>query len=214
MTSDGALIDWGQEIGIEFDIPAGAVPTGKQLDLCVWPCSAGPFRLPEEYELASPVYLVTPSFKFLCDITLTLYHFCAVESEGDCTDMVFLSSSATPHVEERQEPQYQFRVLSKGRFKPSQPYGSVSLKHFCNTAIGVKKGNCEKAALQRCVLVCCMCLHGGLVTLYTFTIDEPLKKMYAYQVYRKPVVDDMVVFSASLNQPEFFNVSIYSTYRV
>ena len=213
MTSDGALIDWGQEIGIEFDIPAGAVPTGKQLDLCVWPCSAGPFRLPEEYELASPVYLVTPSFEFLCDITLTLYHFCAVESEGDCTDMVFLSSSATPHMEERQEPKYQFRVLSKGRFKPSEPYGSVSLKHFCNTAIGAKKGNCEKSSTTKmCSRVLCV-FTRWISHTYTFTADEPHKKMYAYQVYRKPVVEDMVVFSASLNQPEFFYVSIYSTYR-
>ena len=74
-TSAGVHItSWREEIGVEFDIPPGAVPEGKELELTVWPCSDGPFQLPKDYELASPVFLVSPSFEFSCEIRLTMYH--------------------------------------------------------------------------------------------------------------------------------------------
>ena len=132
VTSEGCHIDWGEEIGIEFTIPPRAVPQGMELDLSVWPCTAGPFQLPEGYELASPVYLISPSFQFSCPITVTMYHYCAVETEEDSGSMAFLSSPTTPHRGEDHTPHYQFRVLGKGTFKPSETYGCISLKHFCN----------------------------------------------------------------------------------
>ena len=139
VTSEGYHVNWGEEIGIEFNIPPGAVPQGKELELSVWPCTAGPFELPEGYELASPVYLITPSFNFLCDITVTMYHFCAVETERDSENMVILSSPAIPCTGKHQQPYYQFKVLGKGTFKPSESCGCITLKHFCNTAIGVRR---------------------------------------------------------------------------
>ena len=140
MTSDGAHIrDWGEEIGIEFDIPPGAVPQGKQLDLSVWPCSAGPFQLPEGYELASPVFLISPSFQFSDEVTLKMHHFYALETKEDCEDMAFLCSPATPSEGENQEPIYQFGVLSKGMFEPFQECGRMALKHFCLSGVGRKR---------------------------------------------------------------------------
>ena len=147
VTSEGCHVNWGEEIGIEFTIPPGAVPQGKELDLSVWPCTAGPFQLPEGYELASPVYLISPSFEFSCPITVTMYHYCVVETEEDSESMAFLSSHTTPHRGEGHTPHrgedhtphYQFRVLGKGSFKPSETYGCISLKHICNAAIGMRR---------------------------------------------------------------------------
>ena len=62
VTLAGGHINWWQEIGVKFDIPPGAVPEGKELDLSVWPCVKGPFQLPIGYELASPIFLISPSF--------------------------------------------------------------------------------------------------------------------------------------------------------
>ena len=137
MTTEGGCISW-KEIGVEFDIPRGAVPEGKSLELSVWPSIAGPFALPDGYDLASPVYLISPTFNFTCNITLRMYHYCSLETEQQCDNMVFISSPTTPNVEQP-HPQYKFRVLSKGSFLPSEPYGCVSLKHFCNLAVGVKR---------------------------------------------------------------------------
>ena len=137
MTTEGGCISW-KEIGVEFDIPRGAVPEGKLLELSVWPSIAGPFALPDGYDLASPVYLISPAFNFTCDITLRMYHYCSLETEQQCDNMVFVSSPASPSVQQP-HPQYKFRVFSKGNFLPSEPYGCVSLKHFCNSAVGVKR---------------------------------------------------------------------------
>ena len=136
VTSEGAHINWEKEIGIGFDIPPSAVPVGRQLDLSVWPCAGGPFLLPEGCEMASPVFLVSPSFEFSCDITMTMHHFCAMETEGNCESMVFLSSPTAPSVGECRDSEYRFRVLNKGTFHPREDYGRVSLKHFCLSMIG------------------------------------------------------------------------------
>ena len=161
ISSKGSHINWKKEIGIEFNIPPGAVPQGKQLDLRVWPCTAGPFQLPEGYELASPVYLISPSFQFSCPITVTMYHYCAMETEEDSESMAFLSSPTTPYTGEGQKPHYQFRVLGKGSFKHSEAYGCISLKHFCNTACGRRKKGSIKGpsgkktkGIKQCVMMC------------------------------------------------------------
>ena len=141
VTSAGVNLKWGEQIGVVFDIPPGAVPRGKRLDLSIWPCSAGPFLLPEGYEPASPVYLITPSFEFSHSITLNIHHFCAVETKEDCKGMAFLSAPVTPHMIEAKQPQYKFSVLKKGEFKPSEEYGQVSLKHLCFITCG-KESKC------------------------------------------------------------------------
>ena len=141
VTSEGAHItDWGKEIGIEFNISPGAVPEGKQLELSVWPCISGPFHLPEGYHPASPVYLITPSFEFSRDITVTMYHYSTVETDDDCKNMAFMSAPATQLTKD-QQPQYVFKVLNTGVFNPADEYGCVSLNHFCLTTIGDSKAH-------------------------------------------------------------------------
>ena len=137
ITYEGGSIQW-KEIGIEFVIPTGAIPEGEQVNLSVWPCTAGPFSLPEEYELASPVYQINPAYEFLHDITMTVHHFFSLTTAEQCDNMAFLSSPKVPYFVE-QKSVYKFKVLSKGNFLPSQSYGSVSLGHFCNVSVGRKR---------------------------------------------------------------------------
>ena len=143
VTSEGASILW-TDIGVEFDIPRGAVPKGEELQLNVWPTMTGPYSLPEDCSLASPVYLINPAFEFLCDITVKIYHFCCLETEQQCEDMFFISSPLIPTVVE-DIPQYKFKVLSKGSFEPSKTYGSVNLKHFCYLSVSKCKRKCSSS---------------------------------------------------------------------
>ena len=147
MTSDGAHIrEWGEEIGIEFDVPPGAVPQGKKLDLSVWPCCNGPFQLPEGYELASPVFLISPSFQFTFDVTLKKHHYSGFTTKKECESIAFLSSPANLQVPERlmltlekgEKPVYKFRVLRNEVYKSFQGFSQISLTHSCLSAIGVK----------------------------------------------------------------------------
>ena len=139
MTPAGGHINWWQEIGLQFDIPPGAVPENKELDLSVWPCIKGPFQLPIGYELASPVFLISPSFQFSSSITLTMGHFSNLATEEDSQRMVFMSAPTTPFVRKTDNSRwYQFGVFRKGVFSPHHEYSQVSLTHFCFASIGRK----------------------------------------------------------------------------
>ena len=162
VTSKGARItDWGKEIGIKFYIPPGAVPEGKQLNLSVWPCISGPFNLPDGYDPASPVYLITPSFKFSQEITVSMYHYSTVKTDDDCKNMTFLSAPVT-QLTKGQQPHYLFKVLKDGVFNAVQEYGCIFLKHFCLTTIGKhRKRSLSKAHSKRhkgryVLVICCI----------------------------------------------------------
>ena len=142
VTSACAHVNWMEEIGVEFDIPPGAVPEGKELDLSVWPCTDGPFTLPDDYELASPVFLVSPSCEFSCGVTLRMYHYSNIDTVEDCQDMFFLSASAISPTQEN--PVYQFKVLGQGIFEPYQNYGQISLTHFCLKTAGRKRRSSKR----------------------------------------------------------------------
>jgi ankyrin repeat protein len=181
VTAAGAHISWREEIGVEFDIPPGAVPADRELELSVWPCCDGPFSLPDDYELASPVFLVSPSFEFSRDISLTMSHFSNLETGEDCEEMVFLSAPATSHMRER--PVYRFRVLGEGDFKPHQNDGRILLTHFCTITTGRKRKKPSE--------------------------NPPSKRMrdnnrYVCQVYRDKEYDDIVLFSAFLHHELYF----------
>ena len=130
VTTDGGKITW-KEIGIEIDIPPGAVPKGKNLHLQVRPCLSGPFVLPKGYQLASPVYLIAPAFEFLQKVKLSIAHFVGLESSSDCDCMTIISSSSSPM--STPKPRYTFKVMNGGIFKKKHNCGFIYLKHFCLT---------------------------------------------------------------------------------
>ena len=211
MTSEGAHItSWKEEIGVEFDIPRGAVPEGKKLELSVWPCCDGPFQLPKDYELASPVFLVSPSFQFSCEITLTLYHFSNLETEEDCEEMVFLSASVTSLCKQEKSV-YQFKVLRQGSFGPRQKYGQISLTHFCPIGAGHKRRK-RKAPESSSNASSSKRKKGEIGSAYIPTISQVAlmcvaEYRYVYQVYRDKEFEDVAIFSAFLDQPLYFTVN-------
>ncbi len=136
VTSDGGTISW-KTIGVYIDVPPGAVPKGKSLELKVRPCLSGPFFPPKGYQLASPVYLITPAFDFLKKVRLSIAHYAAVDSSSDCEYMTFVSSSSSPKY--APYAKYEFKALSGGLFQKKNHHGVIFLKHFCHTAVAQKE---------------------------------------------------------------------------
>ncbi len=130
-------------MGISLAIPPNAVPRGKVVKLSIWPCLSGPFVPPEGYELASPVYLISPAFSFEQDVELTLHHFASLTTDSDCDSMVFVSAKSSPSFM-GERPEYQFRVMENGHFKRHSSIGTLSLRHFCKTAVARKR--CRKGS--------------------------------------------------------------------
>ena len=121
--------------GIHLTIPKNSLgPTEESVTLSVHPCIGGPFKLPDGYKSASPVYMIKYSRKveFLNDVTVKIDHYARLESEEDCGDMVFLSASSTPALRESKS-MHIFKEIKgpKGVFRPGCQVGEIALKHFC-----------------------------------------------------------------------------------
>ena len=137
VTSVERKISW-DDIGIQFDIPAGAIPGGKVLHLNVWPCLSGRFILPDGCDLASPVFMISPEFKFRKEIMMSMIHFMDLQSEDACERMVFISAPSVT-IDQDGKPEYHFKVSDKGVFHIGQRNGSIALNHFCAFAIARKR---------------------------------------------------------------------------
>lgn len=131
VSSKGREISW-DSIGIAFSIPPGAVP--KEGHLTVQPCLAGPFELPDQYQLVSPTYHVSATCAFAKDIEMVVYHSVELKSEDDCKQMVFVSAPSAPTLR-KDQPRYKFTVLEGGVFDQNESFGAINLRHFCHIAI-------------------------------------------------------------------------------
>ena len=147
LTVEHTSISRLEDMGIEITIPENSLK--EPLELSIHPCFSGPFDLPHEYESASPAYLIRHSKKvdFLKDVTVRIQHYACLQREKDCEDMVFLSASSIPQYRES-SPVYVFREIqgNKGRFRPGDQVGEISLRHFCILKAGKKKKREEEAS--------------------------------------------------------------------
>ena len=134
-TSAGKEISWG-DIGIKINIPPGAIPEDKLITVSVQPCLSGPFELPEDYELASPVYAISPGLEFNKDVKLFMAHFADLQSEDYCKNMTFLT---TPSPLPGDSSPYKLIVQENGVFQRGSSVGELSMRHFCKKAIGRKR---------------------------------------------------------------------------
>ena len=137
ITSEGGKICW-EEIGIEIVISEGAIPEKTTLELQVRPCLSGPFVLPDDYKLVSPVFLMSPAFEFQKEVTLSVVHFVDIKERTDCQEMSFLESTSTSQ-DEMLKTKYKFSLLEGGVFKPNYTRGTILLKHFSTYATGRRK---------------------------------------------------------------------------
>ena len=150
VTSAGKEICW-TDIGIKINIPPGAIPEGKPITVAVRPCLSGPFELPENYKLASPVYAISPGLEFSKDVKLFMAHFADLQNEDDCKNMTFLTteSSSLPG----DSPPYKLLVQKNGVFQIGSREGEISLRHFSKKAIGRKckqDGNEPRGSANQC----------------------------------------------------------------
>ena len=150
ITSSESVIDQLSDLGISISVPEKSLGSTKQsLDLFIRPCFSGPFQLPDQYEPASPAYLICHGkMDFQKDITIRMHHYASLQSEEDCEDMAFLLANSTPEYR-GSRPVYTFEEIrgAKGIFRPGNQVGEISLRHFCFAKIGKRKRE-EEAAVE------------------------------------------------------------------
>jgi hypothetical protein len=125
--------------GIQLRIPPNAIGPrqNSRTTISLRACIDGPFQLPNDVHLASPVFLVTcaPFVNFHREVTLTLHHFVQLTSREECERMVFLTSPQTPAVDKH----WRFEISE------TQPlcfqnftYGEVEVTHFSFVCFGIR----------------------------------------------------------------------------
>ena len=147
INTSGSRIDQIQDRGILISVPESSLVSAKKsVNLSIRPCFSGPFELPDQYESASPAYLIHhDKMDFQKDITIRMHHYASLQSEEDCEDMAFLSASSTPEYR-GSRPVYTFKEIhgAKGVFRPGDQVGKIQLRHFCLIKIGKRKREDEK----------------------------------------------------------------------
>ena len=125
--------------GIKLRLPENAVQSGDSVNIELQGCIEGPFVLPHDTVLVSPVYRIAPPFVFHEEVMLTIEHFAVLETDEDCDEMVFITSPKMPKITEKTDKAYwKFEVYTKPECAVSSQHGDVCLKHFCLGALGRK----------------------------------------------------------------------------
>lgn len=145
ITSSEVTFERLKDMGISISVPENSLNSQEEPSgLHIHPCLSGPFELPDDYQSASPAYLVNPSNKtdLQKDITIRIQHYVNLLSQEDCEDMAFLSASSTPEYRESSPgPVYTFNKIpgAKGVFRPGDQVGEIALRHFGILKAGKRK---------------------------------------------------------------------------
>lgn len=132
--------------GISLTVPQYAIQPGDSVPIALQACLDGPFILPDDTVLVSPVYRIAPPCVFHQDVTLTIEHFAELETIEDCNEIVFITSPTKPKIRPHKEEAYwKFRILdTKPECTPKSQRGNIHLRHFCLGALGrrlTRRGN-------------------------------------------------------------------------
>ena len=129
VTTNGGFFEWNG-YGLRLNIPEDCLPT--DMEICrinIKACLFGPFHLPENSFLLSPVFWISVFCKFKKPVTLAVQHY----ASSDESDLNFITTKCS----QKQLP-YVFRQLDNGNFTLDSSYGSIQLSHF--SGIGVAGG--------------------------------------------------------------------------
>ena len=125
--------------GIELQIPGHAIKRGESVKITIQGCIDGPFELPEDVSLASPVFVITPHYQFEREVTL-LEDICIhLQSNEDCKEVVFLTSPSKP-TRGNEGPHWNFQISeNKPQCNARSRRVRIQVKQFCLFCFGIRR---------------------------------------------------------------------------
>ena len=175
--------------GITLTIPENWLsPEEEPVTLFIHPFS-GPFDLPDDYESASPAYLIRHSrrVKFQKNVAVKIQHYACLESEKDCDNMAFLAASTTPKLRGSRSVYVFQKILEMGMFRPGSQVGEITLRHFCIIKTGSK---------GECLFISC---------LYIYCVIIGNSPLYSARLYRS-LSQNLAIFCICLSQKVYTKV--------
>ena len=120
--------------GLRLGVSEDSLPTDmEECRINIKASLSGPFELPEDSDLLSPVFWISALCKFKKPVTLEIQH-CASRDEASFSDLNFISSKCS-----QKTLPYTFKQLDGGKFPTDSSYGSIQLHHFSGFGITGKR---------------------------------------------------------------------------
>ena len=133
VSNRGGFFEW-KGFGLRLSISEDCLPTGmEECRINIKASLSGPFLLPEDSDLLSPVFWISALCKFKKPVTLEIQH-CASRDEASFANLNFVSTKCS-----QKELPYIFRQLDGGKFPADSSYGSIQLSHFSGFGITGRK---------------------------------------------------------------------------
>ena len=132
--TQGDSFEW-KGYGLKLHVSEGSLPEG--MDGCriiIRMSLSGHFQLPEDSDLLSPVFWISPSCKFTKPVTLEIQHCAFREDEAVLSYLSFVSTKWS----QRGLP-YKFGKVDGGLFTTHSSYGIIQLHHFSGNAVTGRK---------------------------------------------------------------------------
>ena len=123
--------------GIELQIPGRAIKKGHSIEFMIQGCIEGPFELPDNISLATPVFLIKPHYKFQKAVTLLVDAFISLQS---CKELVFLTSPVKPRVD-KGRAHWDFIINETvPQITDDDSRIMVEVEQFCLLCFGIRRG--------------------------------------------------------------------------
>ena len=136
VSTKGCSFEW-KGYGLRLNISRDCLPDGmEECRINIKLSLSGPFQLPEDSELLSPVFWISALCKFKKPVTLEIQHCASRHQEACVSDLTFVSTKCSQKV-----LPYIFKRLDGGRFPADSPYGSLQLSHFSGIGITGRKSS-------------------------------------------------------------------------
>ena len=134
VSTKGGSFEW-KGYGLRLSVSEDSLPTGmEECRINIKASLSGPFQLPEDSDLLSPVFWISALCKFEKPVTLEIQH-CASRDKASFADLNFISTKCS-----QRELPYTFKQLDGGKFHADSSYGSIQLSHFSGIGIAGRKG--------------------------------------------------------------------------
>ena len=133
VSTHDALFEW-EGYGLKLHVPEGSLPAGmEEARINIRASVSGQFQLPEDSDLLSPVFWISPPCKSTKPVTLEVQHCALIQDEAVLSNLSIVSAQ-----DSQRDLPYKFKQLDGGVFSKHSSYGSIQLSHFCGIAVAGK----------------------------------------------------------------------------
>ena len=121
--------------GVEIQIPGRAIKKEDSVEFTIQACIDGPFDFPEDVNLITPVYVISPHYEFQREVTVLMDSFSHLQS---VIGLVFLTSP-TKREEDEHGSYWKFTISEREPSRVSVHRIRIDVPHFCLLCFGLRR---------------------------------------------------------------------------